>query len=55
MPFGQVLRWGDLRIVFYQDSGQAWKGMIRILYQGQVETIKGIHGFKYYYKNYKNE
>ena len=28
MPFGQMLRWGDLRITFYRDSTQAWKGMI---------------------------
>ena len=55
MPFGQVLRWGDLRIVFYQDSGQAWKGMIRIIYQGQVETIKEIHGFNYYYMAIRSE
>ena len=32
MTFGQMLRWGDLRITFYRDSTQAWKGMIRILY-----------------------
>jgi hypothetical protein len=55
MPFGQVLRWGDLRIVFYQDSAQAWKGMIRIIYQGQVKTIKEIHGFKYYYMAIRSE
>ena len=55
MPFGQMLRWGDLRITFYQDSGQAWKGMIRIVYQGQVETIKEIHGFKYYYMAIRSE
>ena len=55
MPFGQILRWGDLRITFYQDSGQAWKGMIRILYQGQSKTIEGIHGFKYYYMAIRSE
>ena len=55
MPFGQILRWGDLRIVFYQDSAQAWKGMIRILYQGHSETIKEIHGFKYYYMAIRSE
>ena len=55
MPFGQMLRWGDLRITFYQDSIQGWKGMIRILYQGHSETIKEIHGFKYYYMAIRSE
>ena len=55
MPFGQMLRWGDLRITFYRDSTQAWKGMIRIVYQGQVETIKDISGFKYYYMAIRSE
>ena len=55
MPFGQMLRWGDLRITFYRDSTQAWKGKIRIVYQGQVETIKDISGFKYYYMAIRSE
>ena len=29
--------------------------MIRIVYQGQVETIKEIHGFKYYYMAIRSE
>ena len=55
IPFGQILRWGDLRITFYQDSGQAWRGIVRIIYQGQTRTIEYLRGFKYYYMAIRSE
>jgi len=55
MPFGQILRWGELRLLFYQDSGQAWKGIVRIVYQGQTRTIEHLRGFKYYYMAVRSE
>tara|TARA_R100000008_G_scaffold86897_1_gene82589 strand:- start:1955 stop:2728 length:774 start_codon:yes stop_codon:yes gene_type:complete len=55
MPFGQILRWGDLRITFYQDSAQGWKGIVRIIYQGQKRTIEYLRGFKYYYMAVRSE
>ena len=55
MPFGQVLRWGDLRIVFYKDSGQGWRGIARIIYQGQIRTIEYLRGFKYHYITIRSE
>ena len=55
MPFGQVLRWGDLRIVFYKDAGQGWKGIARIIYQGQTRTIENLRGFRYHYITIRSE